>query len=250
MRTLMKKVIESSGVGRSLLERYRTLRHERDLERLRKLSPEEIFTEYYVTNRWENPESRSGDGSTLEYTASLRNELAELLQRRNIRVLLDAPCGDFNWFRCVDRPTGMQYVGADIVSTMIEDNRSKYEDALTSFVHLDITKNPLPNADLWLCRDVLFHFSNDDIVSTLKNFVDSEIPLILTSSHSVETDNADIPTGSFRLLDLEKPPFSFPRPVDALEDFIEGFPARRLCLWRKDSLVEDRLHRKTAAELK
>jgi hypothetical protein len=56
----------------------------------------EAFRTIYEQNRWASAESRSGNGSTLAYTADLRKALAQSVARLNVGRLLDAPCGDFN----------------------------------------------------------------------------------------------------------------------------------------------------------
>jgi hypothetical protein len=55
-------------------------------------------------------------------------------------------------------PDGMEYMGGDIVEKLIQQNQSKYGDPHTRFITIDIVKDLLPQADLWLCRDCLFHF--------------------------------------------------------------------------------------------
>lgn len=64
------------------------------------------FTSIYRNNGWGSLESRSGAGSTLASTANIRRELPGLVERLNIRTLLDAPCGDFNWMKEVALPAG------------------------------------------------------------------------------------------------------------------------------------------------
>src|SRR5258707_8039307 len=86
-----------------------------------------VFFEIYRKNLWENTESRSGIGSSLARTAKLRLELPILLQELAIQVLLDIPCGDFNWMHTV--PLGnIHYIGADIVEDLIIENRRKYKN--------------------------------------------------------------------------------------------------------------------------
>lgn len=90
-------------------------------------SPRDIFSRYWSSNHWRNAESRSGDGSTLAYTARLREQLPLLISRYRVRSMLDLPCGDFNWFRHVELPASVDYIGADIVgssSFRVEPNRS------------------------------------------------------------------------------------------------------------------------------
>ena len=43
--------------------------------------PEDRFTKIYLSNHWNSPESRSGQGSTLENTQSIRNELPKIFEK-------------------------------------------------------------------------------------------------------------------------------------------------------------------------
>lgn len=219
-------------------KRWRQARHDRRLrEKLGKIgSAQEVFTHYYHTNRWGSEESRSGAGSTLAYTENLRKELPPLLQRLNIKVFLDAPCGDYNWFRHVSRP-GVRYIGGDIVSDLVADNARTYGGEDTQFMVLDITKDRLPVADMWMCRDVLFHLSYVDALQAIRNFLDSGIPWLLTTTHPNRDSNRDIPTGSFRELNLRLPPFNFPQPQFVIDDWVEGFPERQMGLWSREDLL-------------
>jgi hypothetical protein len=54
-------------------------------------------------------------------------------------------------------------LGADIVKDLIDINKKKYENEKIKFMKLDIKYDKLPDSDLMICRDCLFHFSNKDI---------------------------------------------------------------------------------------
>jgi hypothetical protein len=51
--------------------------------------------------------------SSLEETATLRQELPRLLNAFQISTVLDLPCGDFNWIQQVPLKVD-RYIGADI----------------------------------------------------------------------------------------------------------------------------------------
>jgi SAM-dependent methyltransferase len=246
MKQLIKSALEHLPYGERLISEYKSYLHRRKWENfnrdLQNKNPEDIFTDYYKRNIWGNPESLSGDGSTVEYTENIRKELPAIFEKLGVRSLLDAPCGDYNWFRFVPRSENIRYTGGDIVENLILRNKEKYENQNTTFIHLDIMKDSLPQVDFWLCRDVLFHFSNKDIFLTLNNFLKSRIPYLMTSSHTECQQNTDILTGSFRLLNLERPPFDFPPPILSVDDWIEGFPVRKLCLWDRQSLAKSILN--------
>jgi len=202
------------------------------------VDPKGLFTDYYRNNFWGNPESVSGAGSTLHYTENIRKEIPILVERLKIKKFLDAPCGDFNWFQAVKRPKGMEYIGGDIVDEMIARNQSMYGDAFTRFISLDIIKDPLPVADLWMCRDCLFHFSYENIFKTLANFLHSDIQYLFTSIHTECTVNADIVTGAARQLNLELSPFNLCKPVLYVDDWIPGFTVRRMGIWTRAMVAE------------
>lgn len=200
-------------------------------------NPEEVFTKIYEQNVWGNPESASGDGSTLTYTENIRNEIPKLIHRLAVGTIFDAPCGDHNWFNKIRFELPVAYIGADIVSELIEANKTKFPSPAKQFIKCNIIVDPPPKADLWLCRDALFHFSDRDIFLTLNNFINSEIDFLLTSSHPYSNLNQDIYTGSFRSLNLELPPFGLPSPDFEIDDWIEGFPVRKLCLWDRPTIA-------------
>ena len=187
-----------------------------------------IFSEIYKTNLWNDPESRSGYGSTLAATQGIRTHLPLLLAQLNLKNIIDAPCGDFNWMKLVPLSPGMHYAGIDIVPDLIADNTKKYATAQHRFLLADLTTDPLPQGDIVICRDCLFHLSYKEIFMFLKNFLASGTPFLLTTTIKNENDfqNTDIMAGQFRWIDLFAPPFSFPRDVAyRFDDFFR--PANR-----------------------
>lgn len=211
---------------------------QRLVKKVRDRELKDIFSDYHRENFWGNDESVSGPGSTLKYTERLRMALPGLFSKYEIGSILDAPCGDYNWFRHVERSADLSYIGADIVPDLIEKNNERFENKNTSFRVIDITKDALPASDLWICRDALFHLSNEHILAALNNFLKSEIKYLLTTSNVECTKNKDILTGQCRLLNLQLAPFNFPTPLTCLDDGIEGEEVRKMCLWDRETLIE------------
>jgi SAM-dependent methyltransferase len=199
------------------------------------------FSEIYADNLWNDVESRSGPGSTMAYTASVRRELERLLAERKIGTFLDAPCGDFHWMRAVPLTDGTRYIGGDIVPALAADLQKKYGGDRHTFVTLDITKGPLPDADLWMCRDCLFHLSYADIARALRQLAQSRIPLVLLTTYIVQPgaphQNRDIVTGDARPIDLRSEPFGFPEPLERFDDWIAPFAPREMGLWTREQLL-------------
>ena len=201
---------------------------------------EATFTEIYKSNLWGSNESVSGPGSTFDYTTNLRNKLPELLEEFSINSVFDAPCGDLNWIKCLLDGINIDYIGGDIVLPLIESHRLKYKRANANFVHIDLTKEKFPKSDLMICRDCLFHLSFHDTLSVLRNFVDSNIKYLLTTTHkkSNRFQNIDITTGGIRLIDLFSAPYHFPKEVlFRIEDWKAPHQEREMCLWSRDQVI-------------
>ena len=191
------------------------------------------FGRIYRENRWGNGESRSGAGSTLEVTSELRKALPNLVSSLGVEVLLDAPCGDANWISAIfDRFP--RYIGVDIVPELIRSNDERFRSPNTFFICADITCDPLPQADLILCRDCFIHLPLRSIRLALQNFRATGAEYILLTSDSSVEGYIDVPFGSFRPVNFREPPFSFPEPEWAI---CEGARASvELCLWRLQEL--------------
>jgi hypothetical protein len=191
-----------------------------------------VFDGIYHSNHWGGDESRSGIGSSLAQTRVVRQALPALLSELNCRSMLDAPCGDFNWLSQVQ--LGVEYFGYDIVAEAISNNTLRYGSDRVRFVCGDITSIRLPRADLILCRDGVVHLSYSDAFLTLRNFLRSGARYLLTTTFPGRA-NRNIVTGDWRPLDLERPPFRFPKPARVInEACTEGggsYQDKSLGLW-------------------
>ncbi len=201
---------------------------------LKSQSPEQVFSRYYRGNKWSGQGSVSGRGSDDDQTATIVEALPRLFGQLDISTILDIPCGDFHWMKKVDLEH-VEYIGGDIVGEMITRNRQLFQSGSISFQQLDLISDPLPRADLVLCRDCLVHLSFDDIFAALRNVCDSQAEYLLTTTFTAARDNGDILTGQWRALNLERAPFHFPAPLQVInEGCSEGggtFRDKSLGLW-------------------
>ncbi|MDA7788008.1 class I SAM-dependent methyltransferase [Sphingomonadaceae bacterium] len=200
----------------------------------------ERFSAIYDNKLWLSDESLSGGGSDEYHTTQIRSELPKLIRAHNIKSVVDAGCGDFNWLRLIRKKLDIEYTGLDIVESVIINNK-KYQDARTQFHVADVISDPIPDCDLLIVRDVLFHLSFHDIEKFLFNLKDTNYRYLLTTSHvfSREHKNTDIETGDFRKIDLEARPFffNFLKATDQFEDHPDGFVhPRRLGLFEKSAV--------------
>jgi hypothetical protein len=210
-------------------------------EELSELGLQERFERIYETNLWSDPESRSGVGSGLDSTRAVRSELPGALRKLGARVLLDVPCGDFTWMAHVDL-SGIEYIGGDIVPSIVEANRRLHANKSRQFVELDLTKDILPDADVLLCRDCLVHLSYTNIRAVLANVTRSNVGYLLMTSFPGRGGNYDVVDGDWRTLDFQAPPFSFPNPkltiVEHCEEEEGAYSDKSLVAWSVDELSE------------
>lgn len=189
------------------------------------------FTEIYNRNLWSSKESSSGEGSEVAYTESLRAWMICNLPRLGIKKLVDAPCGDFNWMRLVLPNLDINYIGLDVVDSIIVTNNHKYASDKIFFKAANICADEIPSCDLVMVRDCLFHLSYDDIAKFFRNLENTEYKYLLTTTHIVEQgfENSDITTGAFRMIDLFNKPFSFDMKCikDRVADYPPGFRVKR-----------------------
>ena len=200
---------------------------------------ERIFTRIYRANEWGDAESRSGPGSTVFRTRLLRPRLAALFGCLGIRSLLDLGCGDFNWMRLMDLAS-VEYIGADVVPEVVEQNLRRYADVGRKFVVMDMLREPLPRVDLIFCRDGLVHFSFSDIAVAMRAMIQSGSTYLLATTFTGHTINEDMPTGGWRPLNLSLPPFCFPEPLEILDDGPRPdgtYPDKALGLFRLDAFT-------------
>ncbi len=188
--------------------------------------PAEIFKSIYSTNYWGSDESRSGTGSTLDATNALRAELKRIFAELKVQTILDAACGDFAWMREMKfQDSTISYTGVDIVSELIAANNERYGARNIHFEVRNLIDDPLPAADLVICRDCLVHLSNEHIKKALLNIAKSGSRYLLTTSFRLTGKNRDIPTGDWRPINLLLPPFEVGAPVTvfAEQGVEEGF---------------------------
>jgi hypothetical protein len=212
-------------------------RREAPRRRSHETSARDTFTDIYMNRGWKNRESISGCGSTLRQTAQIRDYLPRVMRELGARSLLDIPCGDFNWMKEVPL-AGVEYIGADIVRPLVEENERRFGSSAVRFLCLDLATDNLPPADLVIVRDALVHLSLNQAVDALLHIARSGGGHLLATTFPSVSANEDIVTGDFRKLNLRLPPFNLPEPLTMLD---EKHPNPRhadksLALWRIDMI--------------
>ncbi|MBE9513729.1 MAG: class I SAM-dependent methyltransferase [Chloroflexi bacterium] len=204
-------------------------------------SMKSVFSEIYYNNRWGSQETVSGLASELSQTSVIRQEIPILIKEKNARSLLDASCGDFHWMKEIELDLD-RYIGVDIVPDLVVQNQQKYGSETREFIALDIARDNLPQVDIILCRDCLVHFSFEHIISATRNFRRSKSKYLLTTTFPELSKNEDITTGGWRPINLQLPPFNFPKPIKLID---EGFTRpdgaaysdKSLGLWKLEDIL-------------
>lgn len=192
------------------------------------LASQRIFTRIFDDNAWKSWETRSGSGSTRQATEALMPAITVLLESLGVRVLIDAGCGDVNWMADLVPQLDL-YFGLDIVEPLLtQNNRLLGGRPGVFFKVADISHDALPKADAILCRNVLSHLTNSDIVAALNNFAKSGATWLIATTHDGVSQNQDTQTGVWRHVDLTKVPFNLQPPVRSIEDG----KGRWLGVWR------------------
>lgn len=219
--------------AQGLLDRWKA-RRGYSTSHLASATAREAFVEAYRSGGWvhaERQESRSGLGSELASTRELVERLPSLLRELGCGRLLDVGCGDWNWMRTVELPC--EYVGIDIVPEVIEANR-RFERPGVRFLLADASAEELPEADVVLCREVLFHLSFADGLAMLAKARRAGKWLIATTDATIWF-NSDIRTGDFRKLNLERAPYRLPAPRERIADG-SVYWGRRLGVWKSEDI--------------
>src|SRR5271157_5799297 len=146
----------------------------------KKLSVEDAFRNIYLTKVWgDNGEPFcSGDGSHGPVSEQYCASVVRFIRDHQVQSVVDLGCGDFAVGKRIVEASSVQYTGIDVVSELIEHHRRSGHNPRVTFLCADITRDPLPPADLYLVRQVLQHLSNREIARVLANLGNSSQALI------------------------------------------------------------------------
>jgi len=196
----------------------------------------ERFSDIYANNYWNRGKAHvpsSGGGSSVAATAPLRDRLPGLLTELEAQTFMDVGCGDYTWMRTLELPC--PYIGVDIVASVIAANQAAFGDERHSFFQRNAIADDLPEADVVLCRDMIFHLSLADGQSALKNILSKPRRYLISTTDTVTDINGEIITGDFRARNLLRAPFNLPAPVELIDDSLVE-PGRKIGVWRAEDV--------------
>lgn len=186
--------------------------------------------------------SLSGFNASLRATRRLRAALPGMFQRYGMTSFVDAPCGDWFWMQHVDL-TGIDYTGWEISQRLV-DIVQKHASPTVRFALGDITSDPLPRADLVMCRDTLVHLMFDKRWDFFENFVASGSTYLLSTHWFVPTNRWVYRNGGEKPISFLAEPFSFGEPLEWVVETANEMPQpetegkhRAMGLWHRDAIA-------------
>jgi SAM-dependent methyltransferase len=174
---------------------------------------EKEFTYIYDTAKWgcnSAGEGSSGYGSSIESTKLYVALLEDFIQTHNIKSVVDVGCGDWEFSRHINWGNA-SYVGFDVVQRVINKNIRSFARPHIAFICANALETDLPTADLLICKDMLQHLPNNDILAFFKQLPKFKYCLITNDIDptTFTSMNYDIElAGHWRTIDLTTAPFN------------------------------------------
>jgi len=171
---------------------------------------ENIFTNIYEKKIWgddNNPKygGSSGSGSEINYNKNTYVPfLKNFIINNNIKSVIDLGCGDFKCGPLLYNDLDISYSGYDCYNKVVEYNKTLYSLPKYNFLHLDFCNNKeeIINGDLCILKDVIMHWSLDNIYNFLDYLVENKkFKYIVISNCCNQTENnTTISDGEWRQL--------------------------------------------------
>lgn len=192
---------------------------------------QEAFVKIYREKKWGEG---SGIGSWPENATPYLKIVQEYLYNPKYISIIDLGCGDWKLMETLIIPDDKEYVGYDLVESLIEANKKKYSKKNVKFYTISqLSDLKSTTGDLLLVKDVLHHWPNAHINYFLNSILPNFKNAIITNDFNEYATNRDIQFGDFRPINLESPPFV---PIKGLKVVLD-YPAhgikKRIYLYEK-----------------
>jgi hypothetical protein len=182
-----------------------------------------VFTDVYETNKWgDNKNTKyngsSGNGSNLDYNVDTYVPfLKKFITDNNIKSVVDLGSGDFKCGQLIYDDLDIIYTGYDVYKKVVDYNSEQYSLPKYSFYHLDFCNNKesIINADLCILKDVLQHWSLDNIYLFLDFIVEHKMfkYILICNCCNQKKDNTNISDGQWRQLSCKYMPLKKYKPT-------------------------------------
>lgn len=134
--------------------------------------------------------------------------LKDFITKNNIKTVVDLGCGSFTCGKLIYDDLDILYTGYDAYAKVIENHSNQLSLPKYSFIHLDFCNNKennIINGDLCILKDVIQHWSLNNIYTFLDYLVEyKKFKYILICNCSYqEEDDTNISNGDFRPLSCD-----------------------------------------------
>eukprot|EP00316_Scyphosphaera_apsteinii_P009637 CAMPEP_0119301296 /NCGR_PEP_ID=MMETSP1333-20130426/3091_1 /TAXON_ID=418940 /ORGANISM="Scyphosphaera apsteinii, Strain RCC1455" /LENGTH=246 /DNA_ID=CAMNT_0007303327 /DNA_START=26 /DNA_END=763 /DNA_ORIENTATION=+ len=201
------------------------------------------FEDVYKYGIWQHGDPsvpKSGTGSTLHRTKSVRASILEVMGMINATLIVDAPCGDVTWMRALFPEFAkrrIRYIGLDIVRSEIGRLQAEFRgNPMVSFAVANIVTDRTPRADLIFSRQSLQHLQAEHNLRVLYQWSRSGSRYLMqtqyTLSDIVPDENYNrLSYGAHSRIDFMKAPYNLTPPLSLYGDS-EGIDYHEdLALW-------------------
>eukprot|EP00929_Paragymnodinium_shiwhaense_P100576 TRINITY_DN6299_c0_g1_i5.p1 TRINITY_DN6299_c0_g1~~TRINITY_DN6299_c0_g1_i5.p1 ORF type:complete len:277 (+),score=29.03 TRINITY_DN6299_c0_g1_i5:75-905(+) len=205
------------------------------------LSLEERFTKIYATEAWGGG---SGAGSLPVHCLKWIEFVRRFIREEQVKSVVDLGCGDWQFSPYIYHDLQVDYVGYDAVRPVVEENRKNWADQGYSFEQLEFSERveDVRDAELYILKDVLQHWSSARIVHFLKQLLSCKTKLrhvlICNCAEPEDWPETDICDGGWRPLTAAKSPLVEFSP-EVLLRFQSNPNMKEVCLLRVPSILAD-----------
>lgn len=200
---------------------------------------QEAFCNIYKNRYWGDGETVSGEGSRMVVAGHLIHPIIDIIERYNIKSVVDFGCGDYNWQRDFNwELMEVTYVGVDVVPELIEINNRKFYSKNVRFMEGDASVEcHMVESDLIIFRDVGIHLPNQMVKDILDRFSLSGSNYLLATTFTETEVNKDITIGGWRTINLQRKPFMLGEPNEVIQERRTDpwFPDKSMGLWKLDT---------------
>ncbi len=126
----------------------------------------------------------------------------------DVQSILEVGCGDWALSRHITWGN-RDYLGVDVIRALVLKNQSQFGSEHIRFAYLDAVIDPLPSADLLICKDVWVHLPNHMIHPFIEKMREFKY-CILVNTFNVPRSlgcNGTILLGDTRPIDVTADPF-------------------------------------------
>tara|TARA_B110000971_G_scaffold47367_1_gene47407 strand:- start:833 stop:1522 length:690 start_codon:yes stop_codon:yes gene_type:complete len=137
---------------------------------------ESFFENVYTSNFWSGDSSRSGKGSEGNFAHEKVKLIQGIIDKLDIKSVLDIGCGDLYWMKDVLNTRSINYTGVDVVQKLLDKNKKDHPQY--NFEKLDLNKKY--RVDLVIVFDVFGHQLHHEVIELINylNKLDSKYVIV------------------------------------------------------------------------